>query len=38
MLSPIIFFRNDDVNILDDELKNVMDALVSEGVTVDMAS
>jgi hypothetical protein len=37
MLSPTIFFRNDDVNILDDELKNVMDVLVSEGVTVDMA-
>lgn len=37
MLSPTIFFRNDDVNTLDDELKNVMDVLVSEGVTVDMA-
>src|SRR5919108_437779 len=37
MNSPIIFFRNDDVNTLDMELKNLMDVIMSEGVTVDMA-
>ena len=37
MRSPVIFFRNDDVNTLDIELKKLMDTIVSEGVAVDMA-